>query len=1019
MNQNEPLSRIAQHVTIRYRTRQKILIIGLLFIATSLFASTSLWHQSTLYAADQQPQTAQIASDPIPLQQETWTSRNPTLIWSGQTPSDDLAYTVAFGTSNPPAVIGTVTQAACNPSGGSGGLPVGTHDTTIAGRPATVIVGTGYDPATPTKLAFYLHGDEGGYDADSQSWSEVNQFINANGWIYVAPQAPQTDFDPGNEAWRWYDSPESNADLVAQVLDEMFAKYNVCQHTLFGATASGGSVFYDRSFFPLYGERYPAHVNLHCGGGLSEQWPHANLSIVRDYGQSSEMVARNHVKYTYGSDDFLADQVRNAVSFYTSTGLRVVQDERAGVGHCAYDWQAETAAYFTEMRDALSTQYAFMPGQLADNTTYYWRVTENDAGTINIGTVWEFTTAPNVIYVDADANGVGDGRSWGNAFTDLQSALTAARSAGEAIEIWVAEGTYRPTDNTTDRTATFQLVNNVTIYGGFNGTELSLSQRNPTDNPTILSGDLQQNDSNNIDPSEPTRAENSYRVVTAGTATNSITSGGLDGVVITGGNASGDTWETSRGAGLYNNGGEFTLNNVIFLGNVTSSSGAGMYNANATPTITSALFSGNRAAFAGGGLYHQSDENEPLVVTDSIFSKNEVYLYETGVGAAVYNAKGRVSIVDSIIWGNVNHCNPNDQVQISIGKNAPEVAAFDVSDTVIQDGYAGHGNTSDDPNFLDADGADGIPGTLDDDLRYIGSSAPAGDCNGDISVGAADITALALEFFDGDGTSPADTSSGSYPGVPTCDANEDDAIGASDLTCIGLIFFNGEGACTLGAGEGLDGTSQLGQKPALSLPTTVLPLVEGELILPVQFNNGLGDEVGTGVSTGEPLVGSLIFSLDYDETMLAFDATDTNEDGIPDAIVDNLPAGYSAMVFFDADDASGELDFVVTNFSNSPTPLDNGKLFDITLTAVEELSSGDGAIESFVRFSANVPASFGTITGHTIDGRVENEVATVVIEPAPSSATEPINTEPADTVPGSTTTSLFLPVILHYQISTQ
>src|SRR5690606_14186610 len=66
--------------------------------------------------------------------------------------------------------------------------------------------------------------------------------------------------------------------------------------------------------------------------------------------------------------------------------------------------------------------------------------------------------------------------------------------ANGSLQIWVAEGIYKPTNDQSDRDATFQLANGVEIYGGFAGTESALNQRNWQTNATILSGDIDNND---------------------------------------------------------------------------------------------------------------------------------------------------------------------------------------------------------------------------------------------------------------------------------------------------------------------------------------------------------------------------------------------------------------------------------------------------------------------------------------------------------------------------------------------
>lgn len=93
------------------------------------------------------------------------------------------------------------------------------------------------------------------------------------------------------------------------------------------------------------------------------------------------------------------------------------------------------------------------------------------------------------IYVDVSATGSDNGSSWTNAHEDLQPALDAA-SAGDTI--WVAKGTYLPTESpdgtTTDvRDRAFHLNTNIVFWGGY---PTGGGTRNAASNTTILSGDL-------------------------------------------------------------------------------------------------------------------------------------------------------------------------------------------------------------------------------------------------------------------------------------------------------------------------------------------------------------------------------------------------------------------------------------------------------------------------------------------------------------------------------------------------
>jgi len=64
------------------------------------------------------------------------------------------------------------------------------------------------------------------------------------------------------------------------------------------------------------------------------------------------------------------------------------------------------------------------------------------------------------------------GSDWSSAFTSL---ITALDSASYGDEIWVAQGIYTAGITVTN---SFTMVPGVSVYGGFDGTELSLDERN-------------------------------------------------------------------------------------------------------------------------------------------------------------------------------------------------------------------------------------------------------------------------------------------------------------------------------------------------------------------------------------------------------------------------------------------------------------------------------------------------------------------------------------------------------------
>jgi len=334
-----------------------------------------------------------------------------------------------------------------------------------------------------------------------------------------------------------------------------------------------------------------------------------------------------------------------------------------------------------------------------------------------------------VLYVDPTAAGLGCGTSWTDAFHDLQDALAIADAGGAAQEIWVAAGVYTPDGGSGDRQATFRPAKGTTVYGGFAGDETSRAQRDPEVNLTILSGDLAGDDF-----SGGSTAENSYHVVTA---SGTLQSAGLDGLIITGGNADQTTSPHNSGAGIYNDGGEACLVGCRVLGNAATF-GGGMYNRNATCPLVNCVFSGNSAEFGGAMLNEGSD---PLL-TNCTFGGNEAKY----VGAGLCGLSGSEPVLTNcILWGNSVGTSQSEEAQLKGG--TPVVNYCCVQNWSGELG--GAGNIAADPLYADLDGPDDVAGTADDDLRPAAES-PCVDA-GDNSAAPPDATDLDA---DGDKTEP-------------------------------------------------------------------------------------------------------------------------------------------------------------------------------------------------------------------------------------------------------------------------
>ncbi|NEX17949.1 MAG: hypothetical protein C1943_15355 [Halochromatium sp.] len=296
------------------------------------------------------------------------------------------------------------------------------------------------------------------------------------------------------------------------------------------------------------------------------------------------------------------------------------------------------------------------------------------------------------IFVKATATGAATGLSWTNALTDLQDGLNYAVPGAE---VWVARGVYRPGPARSD---SFMPTPGTALYGGFDGSESERNQRDWNANPTVLSGDAAEDDTQDaqgVTVPGGINGDNSYHVLTLdGTGYRTIGDDTvIDGFIVTGGaarggfsdidgygggiycNGSGAASECSPtlrhlvirtnvavdGGGLYCDGYnegrcQASLTNVLFFDNQADDSGGAVFNdgefGTSRPTLINVTLAGNRADVSGGGIYNLGVDGESAPdLTNVILWGNTAPAND---GEQIFNNNGSVSITHSLVEGGWN-----------------------------------------------------------------------------------------------------------------------------------------------------------------------------------------------------------------------------------------------------------------------------------------------------------------------------------------------------------------------------
>jgi len=372
-------------------------------------------------------------------------------------------------------------------------------------------------------------------------------------------------------------------------------------------------------------------------------------------------------------------------------------------------------------------------------------------------------------YIKPGASGTG--ASWANASGDIQAMINAS-AAGD--QIWVAAGTYKPNRRVDAITVitpehpfnAFLMKAGVKLYGGFAGTETTLTARNWSANLSILSGDISVGNNGN----------KCYHVVlNSGTAVSGTDTATIDGFTVRDGRANLNSFGTNvngltvtfdvgggicnigdltaaapiianclikedtawnGGGGIYNsyaspaiincvirdNGGNGINNdhaspaitNCIIADNYASN-GGGIYNNASSPVVTHCIIDGNNAMGSGGGIYSCCG-SAPSFINCRITADT------AAIGGGVYNLNASPTFTNCTIANNIA-TNNSGGIYNSMGSNATfklnnsivwanssgisnAGTAVTATYSIIQGGYTGTGNSSADPLFINATAAD-------------------------------------------------------------------------------------------------------------------------------------------------------------------------------------------------------------------------------------------------------------------------------------------------------------------------
>ena len=209
-------------------------------------------------------------------------------------------------------------------------------------------------------------------------------------------------------------------------------------------------------------------------------------------------------------------------------------------------------------------------------------------------------------YLDRSLSESGTGKSWDQAFNDIDMAILALENNPNQRELWIADGAF-------DISSTLVIPEGTIIYGSFDGNETHPDQRSLETLSTVFDG----------------QEEHQVLTLEEGVI--------LDGLIVQNGSAAGVDHQSQSGAGVSVIGARAEFRSCNFINNVAQADGGGIYCNDGSITVIDCVFSGNHAG-KGAGIQISHGE---ITVSRSRFVEN-MCDQSGGLGGAIatYDSEG-------------------------------------------------------------------------------------------------------------------------------------------------------------------------------------------------------------------------------------------------------------------------------------------------------------------------------------------------------------------------------------------